>query len=261
MPWDTVLARPAVRNMTASQLRAAIALGGDIVAGRVDLRRLDEASLKGRGKWAGKYGGGDGGDAEKGKGKRKREREAEHEGSAKVVVMKKKTKKQAVLQFDNMMGASERKQTPSAPKRDVGKDLATLKRIRADLSLTSFRRRLYTSLLSVPCGRYTTYAALAKHLHSIPRAVGNGMRNNPFAPDVPCHRVLASDGTIGGFGGDWSRDKGLGMTEKQKEKMSLLRAEGVKFDGMGKVMGAVWEGFWDEEGFERNFDEVTSRVE
>lgn len=40
--------------------------------------------------------------------------------------------------------------------------------------------------------------AMAKALGSAPRAVGNAMRNNPFAPRVPCHRILAADRTIGG---------------------------------------------------------------
>lgn len=64
------------------------------------------------------------------------------------------------------------------------------------------------------------------------------MRNNPFAPTVPCHRVLASDGKLGGFGGQWG-DEGKFAGEKKR----LLREEGVKFDGKGKVVGEVFRGF------------------
>ena len=53
--------------------------------------------------------------------------------------------------------------------------------------------------------RVTTYAALSAFLGSLARAVGSGMQNNPFALGVPCHRVLASDGDIGGFGGRGGR--------------------------------------------------------
>ena len=66
------------------------------------------------------------------------------------------------------------------------------------------------------------------------------MQSNPFAPDVPCHRVLASDGSIGGFGGDW------GMEGKNaKKKFDLLRSEGVVFDSRGKVKGPFFVGFID----------------
>ena len=110
--------------------------------------------------------------------------------------------------------------------------------IRTHPSLTPFRKRLYETLLSVPKGQYTTYQALADHLGSSARAVGNGMRNNPFAPAVPCHRVLASDRNIGGFGGDWGKEG-----KHAGKKVELLTSEGVKFDSAGKVKGPVWGGF------------------
>ncbi|KAI3392440.1 hypothetical protein diail_5684 [Diaporthe ilicicola] len=95
----------------------------------------------------------------------------------------------------------------------------------------------------MPRGRYTTYQALADYIsetshRSSARAVGSAMRNNPFAPVVPCHRVLASDGTIGGFGGQWGEDG-----QHAAEKRSLLREEGVKFGGKGKVVGEAFRGF------------------
>ena len=75
-------------------------------------------------------------------------------------------------------------------------------------------------------------------MKSPPRAIGNAMRNNPFAPVVPCHRVIAADKSIGGFGGDWGKDG-----RHAKEKISLLRSEGVKFDGKGKAIGSIWDTF------------------
>lgn len=104
--------------------------------------------------------------------------------------------------------------------------------------LSPYRQRVLLALLQVPRGQHTTYAALAQFLVSSPRAVGNAMRNNPFAPTVPCHRVLAADGRIGGFKGEW----GEGSRETA-EKTQILRAEGVRFDGKGKVVGSPWRSF------------------
>jgi methylated-DNA-[protein]-cysteine S-methyltransferase len=66
----------------------------------------------------------------------------------------------------------------------------------------------------------TTYLLLAKALNSSPRAVGQALKNNPFAPEVPCHRVVASDGSLGGFMG---KTKGVEMDKKVR----LLASEGV----------------------------------
>ncbi|PSK56490.1 hypothetical protein B9Z65_6114 [Elsinoe australis] len=110
-------------------------------------------------------------------------------------------------------------------------------------TLTPFRKQVLALLCQVPEGKYTTYAALATHItaashKTCARAVGNAMRNNPFAPVVPCHRVLATGGKIGGFGGEWGDD---GKFAGRKREM--LRGEGVRFDGGGKVVGEVWRGF------------------
>jgi len=79
--------------------------------------------------------------------------------------------------------------------------------------------------LSVPKGKVTTYKFLAHAIDSHAyRAVGQVLRKNPYAPQVPCHRVVSSNGTIGGFMGC---RKGP-MIEKKKE---LLRNEGVRIKG------------------------------
>lgn len=86
-----------------------------------------------------------------------------------------------------------------------------------------FAKKAYNLLKKVPKGKVTTYGALAKKLKSSPRAVGQAMRMNPYAPRVPCHRVVRSDGSIGGFRGKTS-GKAI------KEKIALLRKEGVKIN-------------------------------
>jgi O-6-methylguanine DNA methyltransferase len=65
---------------------------------------------------------------------------------------------------------------------------------KAKSEVTEFQTRVYTLLHQIPEGKVTTYAALAKALNSSPRAIGGALRNNPFAPEVPCHRCIASSG-------------------------------------------------------------------
>ena len=60
--------------------------------------------------------------------------------------------------------------------------------------VTKYQERVYTLLQQIPEGRVTSYAAMARALESSPRAVGGALRNNPFAPEVPCHRCIASTG-------------------------------------------------------------------
>jgi methylated-DNA-[protein]-cysteine S-methyltransferase len=119
-----------------------------------------------------------------------------------------------------------------------------LHRISLHPTLTPYRRRVYRTLLSVPPGRWTTYSAMATYLGSSARAVGNAMRSNPFAPEVPCHRVLAADGSLGGYKGEWKVDghkAGGGFCE---EKRLRLEEEGVTFLD-GKVRGLCFKEFVD----------------
>lgn len=60
--------------------------------------------------------------------------------------------------------------------------------------VTEYQERVYALLQQIPEGRITTYAAMSKALNSSPRAVGGALRNNPFAPEIPCHRCIASTG-------------------------------------------------------------------
>jgi methylated-DNA-[protein]-cysteine S-methyltransferase len=91
-----------------------------------------------------------------------------------------------------------------------------------------FEERVWKLMESIPKGRVTTYALIAKKLNTRAyRAVGNACRKNPYAPRVPCHRVVRSDGSIGGFGGKTS-----GMSVEKKIRM--LREEGVEIRD-GKV--------------------------
>jgi len=68
--------------------------------------------------------------------------------------------------------------------------------------LPKYSRRVLSFLLKVPVGYVTTYGALAKAVGGGARAVGQVMRSNPFAPLIPCHRVVRSDFSLGGYGGE-----------------------------------------------------------
>jgi methylated-DNA-[protein]-cysteine S-methyltransferase len=81
------------------------------------------------------------------------------------------------------------------------------KRRRFDLSLdlrgTAFQRRVYDALLRIPYGETRTYGEIAREIGAARavRAVGSANGANPLPLVVPCHRVVASGGRLGGFGG------------------------------------------------------------
>ena len=88
----------------------------------------------------------------------------------------------------------------------------------------SFNEKIYKLLKKVPKGNVTTYKALAEAAGTRAyRAVGQAMRCNPYAPIVPCHRVVASDGSIGGFQGSTNPNG-----EEIRKKIKMLKSEGVK---------------------------------
>ncbi len=65
---------------------------------------------------------------------------------------------------------------------------------------SSFCNRVWGALIEIPFGRVLSYAELARHLGSAPRAVAQACRKNPYPGIIPCHRVVATTG-IGGFMG------------------------------------------------------------
>ena len=80
-----------------------------------------------------------------------------------------------------------------------------------------FNDKVYNLCKKIPRGHISTYKELANALNSKAyRAVGNALNKNPYAPIVPCHRVISSSGYLHGFAG------GL------REKARLLKKEGIK---------------------------------
>ena len=92
--------------------------------------------------------------------------------------------------------------------------------------------RVYTKLLQVPEGKVTTYGDLAKAvgLENGQRAIGTIMKKNPFLGIVPCHRVVKSDGKIGGF------------VYGERTKSQMLVKEGIKIKD-GKIVDFTKEKF------------------
>lgn len=89
--------------------------------------------------------------------------------------------------------------------------------------VSAFARCVYAALCKIPPGRVITYAALGRRIGCrSPRAIGQALRANPFAPQVPCHRVIAGDLSPGGFNG---RTSGAALAKK----LRLLATEGVVF--------------------------------
>ena len=93
--------------------------------------------------------------------------------------------------------------------------------------------KVYRKLLQVPKGKVTTYSELAKAvgLQNGQRTIGMIMKNNPFPVIVPCHRVVKSDGKIGGY------------AYGEMMKFKMLTKEGIKIKN-GKIIDFDKEKFY-----------------
>lgn len=86
--------------------------------------------------------------------------------------------------------------------------------------MTAFQKKVLIAAMQVKKGQVRSYAWIANKIGSpeSARAVGNALAKNPYAPDVPCHRVISSNGKLGGYSGPG----GL------KKKIELLKNENVR---------------------------------
>jgi O-6-methylguanine DNA methyltransferase len=103
-----------------------------------------------------------------------------------------------------------------------GKDAATNLPLSTS-HLPAYTKKVLKATSAIPLGYVTSYGGIAKAVGGGPRAVGNVMAGNPFAPIVPCHRVVKSDFTLGGYGG------GL------RVKVELLRREQRGFSNPSEI--------------------------
>ena len=93
---------------------------------------------------------------------------------------------------------------------------------------TKFKTKVLEFLKTIPNGTVTTYSKVAEAIGypKAVRAVANAIGNNPNPIIIPCHRVVRSDGTIGGY-------SGIGGINKKK---SLLRKENIKLNQLLKYV-------------------------
>lgn len=84
---------------------------------------------------------------------------------------------------------------------------------------TPFQQAVWKACMSIPAGQTRSYKWIAERIGKpgAVRAVGSALGKNPFAPAVPCHRVIKSDGGLGGFSAAGGR----------AAKLRLLRKEGA----------------------------------
>jgi len=86
----------------------------------------------------------------------------------------------------------------------------------------NFSERVYSVVCAIPKGKVTTYGEIARVLNTKGfQAIGQALKCNPYAPAVPCHRVVKSDGSVGGF-------RGKREGKEILEKIRLLEKEKVK---------------------------------
>jgi methylated-DNA-[protein]-cysteine S-methyltransferase len=105
---------------------------------------------------------------------------------------------------------------------------------------TEFENRVYDLISTIPQGKVSTYALVAKALNcGSNQAVGQALRRNPFAPRVPCHRVVSAALTLGGFNGHRDGDE---LARKHR----MLEAEGVRFDAQGRVHPSCIHAFGEQ---------------
>ncbi len=99
---------------------------------------------------------------------------------------------------------------------------------------TNFEMAVYDAVRLIPAGKVASYGRIAAEIsRGTARSVGTALAKNPFAPEVPCHRVVRADGTLGGFHGDTGGPRLI-------EKSEMLTREGVPFIAAGKVDPAAF---------------------
>lgn len=111
--------------------------------------------------------------------------------------------------------AEDKKATAKILQQLAGKSRAGA--LKLQMTGTPFQQKVWKALLRVPAGKTVSYAALARNAGKpkAARAVGAAMGANPIPLIVPCHRVIASSGKLGGFGGGLPLKKKLLDAEKR----------------------------------------------
>ena len=90
--------------------------------------------------------------------------------------------------------------------------------------ITEFEWQVYEITMAIPIGQTLSHKEVAQKIGRplAARAVGQALRKNPFAPVIPCHRVVRSDGSLGGYQGKKGLDKKQVLLDKEKEIAFLV---------------------------------------
>ena len=102
-------------------------------------------------------------------------------------------------------------------KKDIFRE-----KIEKDSGLTLFQKKVLKTTLKIPKGEVRSYAWVARKAgySGASRAVGQALKRNTYAPHVPCHRVIRTDGRIGGYSGGLARKRGLLAREGIRDEIS-----------------------------------------
>jgi len=98
--------------------------------------------------------------------------------------------------------------------------------VNSEMKGTPFQQKVWKALKSIPRGEVRTYTQIAVQIGrpKSARAVANACASNPYAPEVPCHRVVRSDGGLGGYSGTGGVEQKRLLLSEEGVDVSLLRA-------------------------------------
>jgi methylated-DNA-[protein]-cysteine S-methyltransferase len=99
--------------------------------------------------------------------------------------------------------------------------------------ISQFQREVYRAVSRIPLGQVRSYSWVAKEIKrpKAVRAVGTALKNNPFAPLIPCHRVINSDGSLGGYSRGLKRKRELLRLEEEILKSGILETNRRRKNG------------------------------
>lgn len=91
------------------------------------------------------------------------------------------------------------------------------------VKLTAFEKQVYEAVMQIPFAQTRSYHWVAEKIGrpNAARAVGNALNKNPYPPFIPCHRVVASDGSLGGYSGGIKRKKQLLKKEREATRQKI----------------------------------------
>ncbi|MAK89567.1 MAG: hypothetical protein CL995_05300 [Euryarchaeota archaeon] len=99
-----------------------------------------------------------------------------------------------------------------------------------DMQGTDFQKLVWNEVLTIPFGEVRSYKQIAQAIDRplSYRAVANACASNPYAPEVPCHRVICDNGSIGGYSGDGGIARKIELLETESKARLEVNYEDCK---------------------------------